>query len=212
MAVCVKNVISALLLSVVTALALACTVNVPPAAVEVVDGVSDLAMSMQMTSADLGGLGDATDYFVLSDLTPANYRIDSWHLTLKQPFHVDGSLPTAVWMRAEDDGGLPIGGSIVDDRYGPLYAQVGGEAALLTNGEHWPSELNIFFRVFTVDMTAGHAVDIDTGEEVDPLGTLYYRAKPGLPLSSISQSSPGDVTFEVLLEPPPATVPVDPSP
>lgn len=207
----VRNVLALLFWSMAL-FAMACTVNVPPAAVEVVDGVSDLDMSMRMTSADLVGLGEATEYFVVSDTTPQNYRIDSWHLTLTERFHVDGSLPTAVWMRAEDDGGLPIGGACVDDRYGPLYSQVGGDAELLTNGEHWPSDLSLYFRIFTVDMTAGHAVDIDTGEEVDPLGTLYYRAKPGLPLSAISQSTPGDVTFEVLLEPPPQTVQVDPSP
>lgn len=209
---CVINVRSAILLMTLALFTVSCTVNVPPAAVEVVDGASDLAMSMQMTSADLADLGDATDYFVLSDLTPQNYRIDSWHMTLTQRFHLDGAPPTAVWLRAEDDGGLPIGGAICDDRYGPLYAQVGGEAELLTHGEHWPSELNLYFRIFTVDMTAGHAVDFETGEDVDPLGTLYYRAKPGLPLSAISQEYPGDVTFEVLLEPPPTKVPVDPSP
>lgn len=207
----VRNALAVLFWSI-SLFTMACTVNVPPAAVEVVDGVSDLSMSMRMTSADLVGLGDATEYFVVSDTTPQNYRIDSWHLTLTERFHVDGSLPTAVWMRAEDDGGLPIGGSCVDDRYAPQYSQMGGEAELLTNGEHWPSDLSLYFRIFTVDMTAGHAVDIDTGEAVDPLGTLYYRAKPGLPLSAISQSSPGDVTFEVLLEPPPQTVQVDPSP
>ena len=210
----VRNVFSGIFFGLFALFAIACTVDIPPADVQVVDGTSDLSVSMQLTSVDILALnlGDATEHVIQSDTTPKDYRIDSWHLTLTQRFHVDGTLPTAVWLRAEDDGGLPIGGAPIDDRYGQFYPSVGGDAEPLTNGEHWPSELAVMFRLFTVDMSAGHPIDPATGEEVDPLGTLYYLAKPGLPLSAISQSSPGDVTMEVLLEPPPIVDHVDPSP
>jgi len=208
----VQNATKRLFFGLLCLISVACTINAPPPDVIVVDGTRDISPTMRVTSADLAGLGEATDLFVLTEDMPASYRLDSWHMKLDQVFNVASSLPTAVWMRAENDGGYPIGGAPCDDRYGLTYGQVGGDAPIATNGEHYPNPLGVIFRVFTVDMSSGHPEDFETGEYVDPVGMLAWHVKPGAPLSAVSQMYPGDVTISVVLEAPPEIVDVDPTP